>query len=103
LDVAQTAAREIQGTVQRAVAVESLGSNATRYMSGATVTGNAFVWLVEVAGHFQCTDCSGLSGALAGTVLALYIDAKTLQEIGFGLSNKWVDLSHLGPVIVLRS
>jgi len=104
LSAAQTAARENHGAVQRAVAVESTRMDASRYVTGATVTGNEVVWVVQVSGHFKCgNDCFSVSLASTGTVMTLNVDVKTFDVTGFGIGNKWVDLSHLGPVVVLRS
>jgi len=66
------------------------------------VPGDAFVWVVEVAGHFRCgDDCFFVAAPPRGTVLTLLVDTATFRTAGFGLSNTWVDLSHLGPVVVL--
>ena len=104
LSAAQTAARENHGAVQRAVAVESTRMDASRYVTGATVTGSEVVWVVQVSGHFKCgNDCFSVSLAPTGTVMTLDVDVKIFDVTGFGIGNKWVDLSHLGPVVVLRS
>ncbi len=106
LAAAETAARENHGTVRRAVAVESLRSNAERYTDRNLVTGDGIVWLVEVSGDFKCdTECIGvpLRPTPTGTVITLDVDTKTFDVTGFGLGNKWFDLTHLGPVVNLRS
>jgi hypothetical protein len=89
----------------RAVAVEANRQEAAHYTTGATVTGGGFVWVVQVAGHFQCARaCFGSPSAASprGTVLTLLIDTTTFQESGLTLSRRWLDLSHLGIVVVLR-
>ena len=105
LAAARSAAAANQGTVMRAVAVEANRQEAAHYTAGATVTGGGFVWVVEVAGHFRCSSaCFGSPSAASprGTVLTLLIDTTTFQESGLALSRRWLDLSHLGIVIVLR-
>lgn len=103
LAAAETAARENQGTVRRAVAVESTRSDASYYMTGATVAGNEVVWVVQVSGHFKCGNCFSVTQAPTGTVITLDVDFKTFAVTGFGLGNRWFDLSHLGPVVGLQS
>ncbi len=105
LGAARTAARENHGTVTRAVAVESTRAVATHEATGATVTGAGFIWVVEVAGHFQCgTDCFGSPVARApqGTDLVVLLDTYSFKPVGFHLGRTWVDLSHLGPITVLQ-
>src|ERR1019366_8738089 len=104
LAVAETAAQANHGTVRRAEAVESIRADASRYVSGTTVTGNNVVWVVEVSGHFRCDkECFSVSTAPTGTAITLELDFKTLDVMGVGLGNKWFDLSHLGPIVILRS
>lgn len=105
LAAARSAARASHGTVTRAVAVEANRPEAVHYTSGATVTGGGLVWVVEVAGHFQCARaCFGSPSTASprGTVLTLFVDTTTYQETGLTLTGKWLDLSHLGIVVVLR-
>ncbi len=105
LAAARSAARGNHGTVMRAVAVEANRPEAVHYTSGANVTGGGFVWVVEVAGHFQCASaCFGSPSTASprGTVLTLFIDITSFQASGLTLTRKWLDLSHLGIVVVLR-
>jgi hypothetical protein len=93
--------------VARAVAVESTPESAVRYATGATVSGdgNGFVWVVEIAGHFRCgADCFGspLPRVPQGTALIVLLDTDTFHQVGFHLGRAWVDLSHLGPIVVLQ-
>jgi hypothetical protein len=102
LDAARTAAQENHGTVTRAVAAQSTREEAA-HLTDATVPGDAFVWVVEVAGHFRCgNDCFFVTAPPRGTVLTLLVDTTTFRTAGFGLGGKWVNLSHLGPVVVLQ-
>jgi len=101
LDAARAAAQENHGSVTRVVAAQSTREEAA-HLTDATVPGDAFVWVVEVAGHFRCgDDCFFVAAPPRGTVLTLLVDTATFRTAGFGLSNTWVDLSHLGPVVVL--
>ncbi len=78
--------------------------NASRYMTGAIVKGNEVVWVVEVSGHFRCgSDCFTVSLAPTGTVMTLDVDTKTFDVSAFSLGDRWVDLSHLGPIVALQS
>jgi hypothetical protein len=89
----------------RAVAVEANRPEAVHYTSGATVTGGGFVWVVEVAGNFRCASaCFGSPSTASprGTVLTLLIDTTTFRESGLALTRRWLDLSHLGIVVILR-
>ena len=105
LAAARSAAQENHGTVTRAVAVETNRQEAVHYTSGATVTGGGLVWVVQVAGHFQCASgCFGSPSTASprGTVITLLIDTTTFQESGFALTSRWLDLSHLGIIVILR-
>lgn len=105
LAAARTAAEENHGTVTKAVAVEANGQNAAHYTTGATVTGDGFVWVVQVAGRFQCgSACFGSPSRASprGTVLTMLIDTTTYEVSGLTLTTRWLDLSHLGIVVVLQ-
>ena len=105
LAAARTAARENQGVAQRVVVVEALRSEVQRYL-GATVPGSdGLVWVVEVGGTFRCgRECFGSieTPAVTGTAIIEDLNVKTLTASDFSLRKAWVDLSHLGPVHVLR-
>ena len=105
LAAARSAAEDDHGTVRRAVAVEAEREEAVRYTTGATVTGGGIVWVVQVAGHFRCAGaCFGSPSATSprGSVLTLLIDTTTFRESGLALTGRWLDLSRLGIVVVLR-
>jgi hypothetical protein len=63
------------------------------------------VFLITMRGHFVANDVSRPPGAKApaGRYLSLVLDAKTLQELDFGLDSKppLVALAHLGWVTYL--
>ncbi len=89
------------------MAVESTSEKAFHFISGGSTGVNEVVWVVQASGHFKCgPDCFGgpNSGSVpTHSILTLDIDIKTLNVTGLDLTNKWVDLSQLGPVVVLQS
>jgi hypothetical protein len=68
-------------------------------------SGHAAVFLITMRGHFVANDVSRPPGAKAptGRYLSLVLDAKTFQELDFGLGPKPppVALAHLGRVTYL--
>jgi hypothetical protein len=68
-------------------------------------SGDNAVFLITMRGHFVANDVSRPLGAKApaGRYLSLVLDAKTFQELDFGLDSKPppVALAHLGRVTYL--
>jgi hypothetical protein len=92
------------GRATRAVAVESLRAPAVQDISGAGLTGNEHVWVVEISGHFRCrSQCFSVSRLPTGTVLTLYLTVGGFRETGLAIGDQWVDLSPLGPIVVLHT
>ena len=106
LAVARTAARENNGTLKNADAVEALRSNAVRYTGGNLVSGDSFVWFVEVSGAFRCgSACASAHSTTiqSGKALTLDVDVKTYMVTDLSLRRAWIDPSHLGEVVTLGS
>lgn len=107
MTIAKTAAANGGGQVESADAVRSTRSAAVRFSSGDGVSGNEPVWLVQVRGKkdFVCGTCSqprGAGSSPRGRVIQLILDAKTFDVTDFGLDSRWLDLSPLGAVLVLK-
>jgi hypothetical protein len=74
--------------------------HANRVASGDIVPGGRWSYLIAVRGHFVLKDASVPMGASAprGTVLTLVINARTGEGTDGGVSDRYPDLSKLGPV-----
>ena len=73
---------------------------ANKVASGGIVPGTAWCYLIAVRGKFVLNNVSRPLGAKAptGTVMTLVVNARTGATMDFGVSDRYPDLSKLGPV-----
>lgn len=112
LSTAQTTAQDDLGTAEHVTVVEGHFGEAVRYTGVRSLSSdlssirqNATVWVVEIRGHFGCEPCPSQYSTPAfhpGTTIIAFVDFNTLVSHDFATLNKSVDLSHLGPVHVLK-
>lgn len=90
------------GKAVHAEAVKSTRAVAEKATSGAGVSGDEAVWVLQVEGDFTCTLCHGptrKTGPITGHYLIAVINPETWEDFSAGYKAERTDLAALGEVI----